>query len=324
MGRVLNLRNIDLNLLPVLDTLLQEECVTRASRRLHLSQSATSSALKRLRDTFDDPILIRDGKRMKTSPKARQIRDSLKQHLDSLATIVSAIAPVEMVETNVEVNISAPEYVMVTMSKLVEGVLCNNAKKIKLKIVKFSRHDVKDQLDKNEIEFAIGGFGKLDSRFKRQRLYTEELVVVMRPDHPAIGRAVDGRMSMKCFAEYEHLVISEVDVLEDAWISKFLNIKGIVREVNTVLPSLSLILPVLNNTDLICVGTKRSVHHAARMNELATLLTPAELGLCSYDIELVWNSKLDDDDMLAMIKNEIVSVAQDLDVVEIIPSEVFA
>ena len=51
-----NLAKIDLNLLVILQILLEEESVTRAANRLHLSQSALSKSLTRLRDTLDDPL----------------------------------------------------------------------------------------------------------------------------------------------------------------------------------------------------------------------------------------------------------------------------
>ena len=61
---------LDLNLLVALDALLKERSISRAAERLHLSQSATSNALARLREYFDDQLLVQVGRKMEPTPRA--------------------------------------------------------------------------------------------------------------------------------------------------------------------------------------------------------------------------------------------------------------
>ena len=72
---------VDLNLLVVLHALLAERHVTRAAQRVHISQPAASRALARLRDTFDDPLLVRMGQRMVPTPRARALQAPLERAL---------------------------------------------------------------------------------------------------------------------------------------------------------------------------------------------------------------------------------------------------
>ena len=120
--RRLNLRNIDLNLLPVLHALLEEECVTQASKRVHLSQSATSAALNRLRKTFGDQILVRDGQRMKPTPKAQQLRESVRLVLDDLSTLVERLSEHDFSQYDGEVCLAAPEHVLITLNQTMLNV----------------------------------------------------------------------------------------------------------------------------------------------------------------------------------------------------------
>src|SRR5687767_6144427 len=60
----------DLNLLVAFEALIEERSVTRAARRLHVTQSAMSASLKRLRESFGDPILAQHGKAMMPTPYA--------------------------------------------------------------------------------------------------------------------------------------------------------------------------------------------------------------------------------------------------------------
>jgi DNA-binding transcriptional LysR family regulator len=68
-----DLHRFDLNLLVTLDALLTEKNVTRAGQRMHLSQSAMSGALARLRDFFQDELLVPMGRSMVMTPLAEDL-----------------------------------------------------------------------------------------------------------------------------------------------------------------------------------------------------------------------------------------------------------
>ena len=80
---------LDLNLLVALDALLTERSITKASERLNLSQSATSNALARLREYFDDELLVQVGRRMEPTPRAEGLRDAVR---DVLVRVDATIA----------------------------------------------------------------------------------------------------------------------------------------------------------------------------------------------------------------------------------------
>ena len=85
-----DLRAFDLNLLVTLDALLTEANVTRAAQRLHLSQSAVSGQLARLRQLFDDPLLLPadNGRGMTPTTRALDLAGPVRAALDQLAGIV--------------------------------------------------------------------------------------------------------------------------------------------------------------------------------------------------------------------------------------------
>ena len=75
---------MDLNLLVTLEALLAEQNVTKAANRLHLSQPAVSAQLSRLRDLFDDPLLIPAQRGMTPTAKALELLDPLRDALDQV------------------------------------------------------------------------------------------------------------------------------------------------------------------------------------------------------------------------------------------------
>src|SRR5690606_27984379 len=87
-SKTMRFHGLDLNLLVVLDVLLAEQNITRAGERLHLSQPATSAALSRLRNYFEDDLLVQIGRKMVRTPMAetlaQPIRDLLIQMRSTL------------------------------------------------------------------------------------------------------------------------------------------------------------------------------------------------------------------------------------------------
>ncbi|WP_119153559.1 LysR family transcriptional regulator [Caldimonas tepidiphila] len=82
-------KRLDLNLLVALDAMLSERSISRAAERLHLSQSAMSNALARLREYFDDELLVQVGRKLELTPRAETLKDAVR---DVLVRVDSTIA----------------------------------------------------------------------------------------------------------------------------------------------------------------------------------------------------------------------------------------
>ena len=80
----------DLNLLIALDTLLREKNITRAAEKVFVSQPAMSAALHRLRDYFDDPLLVRVGRDMELSPRGQSLVDPVREALLLIQTALGS------------------------------------------------------------------------------------------------------------------------------------------------------------------------------------------------------------------------------------------
>src|SRR5690348_14749366 len=80
-----NLATVDLNLFLVLHAVLEERSATRAAARLHVTQSAVSNALARLRDLLGDPLVVRSGRGLVPTPRAGELAPLLREVVDRLA-----------------------------------------------------------------------------------------------------------------------------------------------------------------------------------------------------------------------------------------------
>src|SRR5690606_2419950 len=78
------MKPLDLNLLPIALALYDELSVSRAARQLGMSQPAVSKALRRLRETFDDPLFVRGPSGIVATPRAHALAHAARPHLQQL------------------------------------------------------------------------------------------------------------------------------------------------------------------------------------------------------------------------------------------------
>src|SRR5262245_50812510 len=84
IGDDMNLRGIDLNLLPVFEAVYVERSLTRAGEVLNVTQPAVSNALARLREAFGDPLFVRAGRGVAPTPKAQTLISPVREALTRL------------------------------------------------------------------------------------------------------------------------------------------------------------------------------------------------------------------------------------------------
>ncbi|WP_017444498.1 LysR family transcriptional regulator [Gayadomonas joobiniege] len=116
------LAKIDLNLLKTLDALLTEKSVSNAALRLFRTQSAVSHALQKLRETFSDPLLIREGREMLLTDKAKALRGPLQQILADIELLVESNQAFEPATSQRVINITAPDIFLWELSLFVQQI----------------------------------------------------------------------------------------------------------------------------------------------------------------------------------------------------------
>ena len=214
-----NFRTLDLNLLRVFDEVMAERSLTRAARKLALTQPAVSNALRRLRETLGDELVKRSGQAMAPTPRALAlwptVRESLRQLEASLvpSTFVPATAAVSFVLAMADATAAE------LMPGLI-GILEQEAPSVSMRIVPLTTRDPRQLLDEQAIDLAVGHFPAVladltaqaqtgtavanAAGFSNQRLYNGEYVCVMRQGHPLAS----GPLSLNRYCAARHLLVS--------------------------------------------------------------------------------------------------------------------
>jgi LysR family transcriptional regulator, nod-box dependent transcriptional activator len=126
---------LDLNLLVALDAMIEELSISRAATRLHMSQSAMSNALARLREYFDDPLLVQVGRRMELTPRAEVLRQAVRDVLMRVDTSITAQPAFDAARSERAFRISASDYTLLTLMPRVIALAHRRAPRVRFSLV---------------------------------------------------------------------------------------------------------------------------------------------------------------------------------------------
>jgi DNA-binding transcriptional LysR family regulator len=131
----MHFHKLDLNLLVALDTLLSLQSVSRAAEQLHMSQSAMSNALGRLRDYFDDELLVQIGRKMELTQRAEVLRDAVQDVLLRIDTTITAQPKFEPAKSDRVFRICVSDYSMVTLIPHMLALAQSQASAVKFQLL---------------------------------------------------------------------------------------------------------------------------------------------------------------------------------------------
>jgi DNA-binding transcriptional LysR family regulator len=297
----MNIRNVDLNLFIVLEALMQERNVTRAARRLRLSQPAVSAALKRLRHALADPLLVRTRGGMRPTLRAEQIYSSVKQSLDTIQGAVQsngAFAP-DSAQRSFNVMMSDIGE-MVFLPRLIER-LRRDAPSVRLFVRRLARPRVHEELASGAVDLAIGWMDHAGG-LQRQSLFWQEFVCIVRRKHPRIRQ----RLTASQFISEWHLVVgrhdpdtqfqpSEYGVLDQRTIRQ--------RNVAMTVPHFLAVPNIIASTDLLCVVPRQLAQVYADYGWVRIVALPSKSK--PFEVAQFWHKRSDGDQGNAWLRGVI-------------------
>lgn len=197
------LARFDLNLLRIFDAIYASGGVSAAAHQLHLSQPAISHALAKLRDAFGDPLFVRQGNRLVATPVARALVVPVGEALRGLDAALNSSMAFDSAQSDrsfrIGVRLSGE---MPRFSSIVTRVRAA-APRVSLASVAFRRRELVAALANGDIDLVLDVALPSDALLRRHHVGSDPLVVVARPDHPAI---VDGVLDIETYLSLDHVV----------------------------------------------------------------------------------------------------------------------
>jgi DNA-binding transcriptional LysR family regulator len=288
-----HLGDINLNLLAVLDALLAERSVTRAAAHLGLSQSATSHALRRLREMFDDPLLVRGSAGLVPTALAEELAGPVRSGLLTLARAVRGELRFDPATAKRTFTVATVDHPLLTGLPRFLATAAADAPGIDLHVRPFG-DELARRLEAGEIDVVLAGAEAemvlaLDKGLMRSRVIREGFVCVTRPDHPALkARALD----LETFAALPHLLVSTTGA-GPGIVDTALAQHGLERRIAVRIPYFSGAPLLLAQSDMIATLPRSMAEAGQRIAPLA-LHTPP-LDLPRSDAFLWWHERFQRD-----------------------------
>ena len=181
----MNISKIDLNLLVYLDTLLRECNVTKAANQLSITQPAMSNGLKRLRNLFNDPILVRTSEGMVPTERAKELQPVIRGILMTLEETLAPNREFEASQSKRVFRIMASDYAASTLAPRLLSKLHEEAPDTTLDILTPSDvtfHDVEN----GKVDMAINRFENLPQSFHYKQIWKDSFCCLVKADTPII------------------------------------------------------------------------------------------------------------------------------------------
>lgn len=254
MGGFVRFKGLDLNLLQALDVLLEERHVSRAAERLHITQPAMSGALTRLRQYFDDPLLVQHGKRMIPTSHALSLGPRLKRVLGEIDALVSQLGSFDPSLSDRNFRVIASDYVVAVLFSPLARILANQAPNISIEFLNPSERTA-EQFEQGEIDLLITPEYIMHTRHEVTHLYDEDQVVVGWAENPVMAA---GRMSEDAFFTSGHVIVELGRLRRHSYVESHLSKHERKRRVSMRVSSFLAAPELVVGTNLITV-THRSL-----------------------------------------------------------------
>jgi DNA-binding transcriptional LysR family regulator len=276
----------DLNLLVTLDVLLAEGSVARAARRLHLSPSAMSRALARLRETTGDPLLVRAGRGLVPTPRAFELRERVSRLVEDGKAVLRPAEKLKLEQLVRTFTLRTSEGFVENFGPALIARVGEEAPGVRLCFVQKPDKDSAPLRD-GIVDLETGVVGKTAApELRVQALFRDRFVGVVRMGHPLCR----GEVTPARYAAGRHIYVSRQG-LDKGPVDEALKRLGLERKIVTIVGAFSTALALARASDLVAtVPERHSGNLRAGMHSF-----PLPVPSPKITVSLLWHPRLDAD-----------------------------
>jgi LysR family transcriptional regulator, nod-box dependent transcriptional activator len=306
----LQLNHFDLNLLRSLDCLLNEKSVTRAADKLSVTQQAMSGSLKRLREHFEDELLVRIGLRLELTPLGAALVAPVREVLLQIGLALETTPAFDPRTARRRFRVAMSDYAALTILPLLLRRLVATAPGIVCDVMPLDETAFVG-LDTGDLDLCLlPSFWRLRQHeptevIRSVPLYEDEIVCVVDASmHPS------GDMTLERYLSLPHAAVrlkgGYHTIIDDAWARS-----GISPRVVATSTSFSNLVFMIAGTTMAATVQRRLAQMLNRQSSIRILKCPFPVDALHQ--ELSWHARSDEDLAHRYLRDLFVSAAQDMD-----------
>lgn len=300
-------KHLDIYLLRCLQAFVEEAHVTKAAERMGTTQPAMSSVLRRLREIFNDPLLVRTEKGMVPTERARELADSLRGAIDIIDTALAVDQPFDPGSATMAFEIAASESVTFMLVPHLIARVRQLAPGIQLRVRIPDLQRARQALEEGEIDLLLSFTRTAPGGLRSSALWTQKLKVIAAAAH-----AVDAGLTLADYLRWPHACHklgrsgSSIEVAVDAVLQQMHR----ERTVGVWLPSAISVPAVVARTDFLATVPEEVATMFAPLLGLKTL--PPPLPLDDVQIGMYWHERMQKNPPHRWLRELLRTVAGDL------------
>jgi DNA-binding transcriptional LysR family regulator len=302
-----NLASVDLNRLLVLHTVLTERSVSRAAAVLHVTPSAVSNALARLRDTFGDPLLVRNGRSLVLTPRAAALAPQLATAVAAMARVVEDQASFDPGRSTRTFTVGCSDAEQISEVPQIAAVFARKLPNASLRVISVEQLEARGGLASTDVDAVIGPAPNVSREIHASDLYEDEGVLVVRKGHSHARR----RMSVAQFNALRHIDILLAlggPGLGHRIVEEFFALHGLRRDIAIAVPSFAAAAAIASRTDWVAGMPRRMADVFLRQMPLMRVAMPVPA--LRFRIQLWWHERTHTDPGSRFFRSLIADAVQ--------------
>lgn len=300
----MHLVQLDLNLLLALDALLEEQSVTGAAERLHLSAPAMSRALGRIRRATGDEILVRTGRTMRPTPRALGLREEVRSLVLRSREVLAPDVGLDVATLSRTFTVQGHDALISTLAPRLVQRVAVAAPAVRLRFLSESADDTTD-LRRGVVDLDIGAAAPSAAEIDHDHVADEALVGLARADHPSFGADPD----VAAWAAAPHVIVSRRGRLRDR-VDEILEAQGRSRMVTASVASTPAAIEIVRATDAVVVVPASVAARAASVGGVRVFRLP--IALHDVPVVLAWHRRFTPDRGHAWLRDLVREAIVDL------------
>lgn len=244
-------KNFDLNLLVLLDVILWEQNITRAAEKLSMSQSAASGALARLREHFDDPLIVAVGRTMQLTPRGQELIEPVRRFLIQAESTIERKPAFVSEDSDRRFVIYASDYVISVL--LIPAIREINALAPGVSFeLRMINAGALESIRNGECDLAIAPQNFAIQNQPRKKIFDDKYCVIACKNNSLLTNAT---LSVEQYLEAGHVIYSSANSLSIE--SVYMNLKCLDRKVSVLVESFNLLPQFVVGTNRIATVHSR-------------------------------------------------------------------
>lgn len=311
----MNINKIDLNLLVYFDILLRELNVTRAARYLNITQPAMSNGLRRLREMFNDPILVRTSKGMAPTERALSLAPRIHEIVSQAQLVVEPEAQFDALSSHRVFRISASDYAESTLIPPMLTRLRNAAPNVVLDVLTPSDIESVD-IETGKVDLVINRFDTIPKSFHHKTLWTDSFSCVLSRLNP-----LRHSFNLETYLSAKHIWVSKTgmgvgvgmnpsDVQRLGWVDEELRKLGHQRQICVFTRHYQVAMLLAQQHDLI-VTLPSKITALVRHNDQIEIREPP-FSIAPIELTMAWSPLLEHNPPHQWLRALISSVADSI------------